>query len=238
MIGEYTEKIADKIPPVGAGLIIGVLWLAIFWAAMNLSGNFSLSNSRVQMVGVIVNSFLTTVLIALYAIIAVHTSRQADIQKEQKRMMEFQSGARLDFRHQGFHDGFPAYQIHNRGPGIVANIGIELKRKDTGESCRTLLERVDGYGDRSPSFLRAGESTEAVLPARISTDEGCMPVPEFETLMEDRDLSRVVVQYEMFAENGSGEESTGHRLTRALGTDDDSGTFGEHFKKGFNLQVE
>jgi hypothetical protein len=208
MISDLLDAAKSRTTPVVLGIATGIGWLLLLYSAINLSSTLSFSSDRTQMIGVVMNSFSTFILIVLYAMLVIETSRQSDIQKEQKRMMEFDSGTTLILSYSGYSPSGPIYQVHNRGPGMILNIGVETRQN--GTELQLAAKPSDEHSAENVGVLRAGEEVELILPYEVEFEGEILPIGEYHKRLCEREAGEETVEFGIYAENGSGNTTKNH----------------------------
>lgn len=234
MWNRILDSVQQNTHPVIQGFIIGLGWLLILLAAIDLSATFSFEASRTQMIGVIMNSFFTFVLVVLYAMLVIETSRQSEIQKEQKRMMEFDSGSNLGFHFERWEAAGPVYRVTNNGPGIILNICAET-RLDSDKH-RVIAEPTEESPEENPGVLRAGESKEIILPFEVKHDGEYIPIREYHERLRVEGENSTPISFSVFAENGSGETSGSRFLNVVFGAGQDQPQ--DVFNRGITVRID
>jgi len=213
MFDGILDPTVRKRPYFGAGFLMGILWLLILFAATAASAEFSFQPGRAQMIGVIMNSFFSLILVVLYGLLVVENSRQSEIQEQQKRMMEFDSGSHLSLQFDRWEGTKPVYKATNNGPGIILNICAET-RLDSNQHRETAEPTLDAPG-QNPGVLRAGETKEIILPFQVKHEGESISISEYHEILQNEGKESSPTGFFVFAENGSGEAS-GRRFINAV----------------------
>lgn len=166
------------------GLILSTIWISEW---------FSFSNSRVQMIGILMNSLLTLGLLLVYMAMARDTATQAKFQEQQTRLMELERKPVLNLEKISFDGEEAVYQATNNGPGMGLDLTLEIERQDIDESYRSLARSPDENPESSPSVLRPGDSTKVAFTLRVPTESGPpISVQEFHEKLVDENRSQIV----------------------------------------------
>lgn len=175
------------------GTIAIIVWGALILSTIWISEWFSFENSRVQVIGILMNSLLTLGLLLVYLAMARDTATQAKFQEMQTKLMELEAKPVLNLEKVSFDGEEAVYQAQNNGPGMGLDLMLEVERPDLDESYKSLARSPDGNPDSSPSVLRPGDSKKVTFPLRVPTESGePISVEEFHEKLLDENKSQLV----------------------------------------------
>ncbi len=225
-----------NLKKIGKTLLMGITVIALGAGGLAATAWMSkwtfFESTDPQVMGVLVNAVLTTLLMFLYWRMSEDTATQAEHQKSQTRLMELQSKPVLEFSRKDTDGDEVIYEIENTGPGIALDVDMEVENHDTGQSKLFLADSTEEYPDSSPSVFRPGDLKTVKIEMRVPMENG-----EYENvskLLNERDGDEYpIVQFGPHAKFGTGRKVTDDRWTRGLNSE--MGSIEETFRDEFRL---